>query len=95
MSPSRSTPTPRVNPPPSVASPSRSMPLTASPSPFLARSTGDTRSRKRAAPEGIVRFEEQVDAEITVARLPAGEDPDEFVRRDPRAGSAPSRRPTR
>ena len=44
---------------------------------------GDTRSRKRAAPEGIVRFEEQVDAEITVARLPAGEDPDEFVRRDP------------
>ncbi len=32
---------------------------------------------------GIVRFEEQVDAEITVARLPAGEDPDEFVRRDP------------
>ena len=44
---------------------------------------GDTRARKRAAPEGIVRFEEQVDAEITVARLPAGEDPDEFVRRDP------------
>ena len=38
---------------------------------------GDTRARKRAAPEGIVRFEEQVDAEITVARLPAGEDPDE------------------
>ncbi|HEX3270802.1 MAG TPA: toprim domain-containing protein, partial [Ktedonobacterales bacterium] len=45
--------------------------------------SGDTRARKRAAPEGIVRFEEQVDAEITVARLPAGEDPDEFVRRDP------------
>jgi DNA primase len=44
---------------------------------------GDTRAHKRAAPEGIVRFEEQVDAEITVARLPAGEDPDEFVRRDP------------
>ena len=44
---------------------------------------GDTRARKRAAPEGIVRFEEQVDAEITVARLPVGEDPDEFVRRDP------------
>jgi DNA primase len=44
---------------------------------------GDARARKRAAPEGIVRFEEQVDAEITVARLPAGEDPDEFVRRDP------------
>ncbi|HEY7021212.1 MAG TPA: DNA primase [Ktedonobacterales bacterium] len=45
--------------------------------------SGDARGRKRAAPEGIVRFEEQVDAEITVARLPAGEDPDEFVRRDP------------
>jgi DNA primase len=45
--------------------------------------TGDVRARRRAAPEGIVRFEEQVDAEITVARLPAGEDPDEFVRRDP------------
>jgi DNA primase len=43
---------------------------------------GDARARKRGAPEGIVRFEEQVDAEITVARLPAGEDPDEFVRRD-------------
>jgi DNA primase len=44
---------------------------------------GEARARKRTAPEGIVRFEEQVDAEITVARLPAGEDPDEFVRRDP------------
>jgi DNA primase len=31
---------------------------------------------------GYVRFEEQVDAEITVVRLPNGEDPDEFVRRD-------------
>jgi DNA primase len=38
--------------------------------------------RKRGEPRGVVRFEEQVDAEITVARLPAGEDPDEFVRRD-------------
>ncbi len=32
---------------------------------------------------GQVRFEEQVDAEITVVRLPPHEDPDEFVRRDP------------
>ncbi len=38
---------------------------------------------RRGAPKGMVRFEEQVDAEITVARLPAHEDPDEFVRRDP------------
>ncbi len=30
----------------------------------------------------MVRFEEQVDAEITVVRLPPHEDPDEFVRRD-------------
>jgi DNA primase len=29
-----------------------------------------------------VRFEEQVDAEITVLQLPAGEDPDEVIRRD-------------
>ncbi len=43
------------------------------------RSPGDRRSR----PSGIVRFEEQVDAEITVVRLPPHEDPDEFVRRDP------------
>jgi DNA primase len=42
----------------------------------------DQRARQRGAPQGVVRFEEQVDAEITVARLPAGEDPDEFVRRD-------------
>ena len=38
--------------------------------------------RWRTEPRGMVRFEEQVDAEITVARLPAHEDPDEFVRRD-------------
>src|SRR5262249_54983893 len=31
---------------------------------------------------GQIRFEERVDAEITVVRLPAHEDPDEFVRRD-------------
>lgn len=33
-------------------------------------------------PKGMVRFEEQVDAEITVVRLPPHEDPDEYVRRD-------------
>ncbi|HEX6800815.1 MAG TPA: DNA primase [Ktedonobacterales bacterium] len=32
---------------------------------------------------GMVRFEEQVNAEITVVRLPPHEDPDEFVRRTP------------
>ncbi|GAC1449286.1 MAG: hypothetical protein PVSMB4_07310 [Ktedonobacterales bacterium] len=38
---------------------------------------------RRGEPRGMVRFEEQVDAEITVLRLPPGEDPDEYVRRDP------------
>jgi DNA primase len=37
---------------------------------------------RRGAPRGMIRFEEQVDAEITVLRLPPHEDPDEFVRRD-------------
>jgi DNA primase len=39
--------------------------------------------RRPQEPQGMVRFEEQVDAEITVMRLPAHEDPDEFIRRDP------------
>jgi DNA primase len=43
---------------------------------------GPTTTR-RGEPRGLVRFEAQVDAEITVLRLPPGEDPDEFVRRDP------------
>ncbi|HEU5348982.1 MAG TPA: DNA primase [Ktedonobacterales bacterium] len=38
---------------------------------------------KRGSPRGIVRFEEQVDAEMTVAMLPPDEDPDEYARRDP------------
>jgi DNA primase len=42
-----------------------------------------THNGRRGMPRGIVRFEEQVDAEITVAKLPPHEDPDEFVRRDP------------
>lgn len=42
-----------------------------------------TPTSRRGEPRGLVRFEEQVDAEITVARLPPHEDPDEFVRRDP------------
>lgn len=38
--------------------------------------------RQRQEPQGIIRLEEQVDAEINVLRLPAGEDPDELIRRD-------------
>lgn len=41
-----------------------------------------TLKSRRNAPRGMVRFEEQVDAEITVLRLPPGEDPDEVIRRD-------------
>ena len=48
-----------------------------------ARERGWSQKGQRGEPRGMVRFEEQVDAEITVARLPAHEDPDEFVRRDP------------
>jgi DNA primase len=38
--------------------------------------------RKQQEPRGIIRLEEQVDAEINVLQLPAGEDPDEVIRRD-------------
>lgn len=39
--------------------------------------------RDRAKRQGILRFEQQVDATITVVLLPPHEDPDEVVRRDP------------
>src|SRR5205085_2092842 len=38
--------------------------------------------RKRHEPRGMIRLEEQVDAEINVLQLPPGEDPDEVIRRD-------------
>jgi DNA primase len=38
---------------------------------------------KRRKPSDLTRVEERVDAEITVAKLPPHEDPDEFARRDP------------
>jgi DNA primase len=43
---------------------------------------GAGRSRKRQEPRSIIRLEEQVDAEINVLQLPAGEDPDEVIQRD-------------
>ncbi|MGZ3679288.1 MAG: DNA primase [Ktedonobacterales bacterium] len=49
--------------------------------PVPSAAEGAPRNRK-GEPKGMVRFEEQVDAEITVVRLPPHEDPDEFVRRD-------------
>jgi len=45
------------------------------------------RGKKRQEQRGIIRLEEQVDAEINVAQLPNGEDPDEFMRRDFKAWS--------
>jgi DNA primase len=38
--------------------------------------------RMKGKVRGMVRFEEQVDAQITILRLPAGEDPDEVIRQD-------------
>ncbi len=37
---------------------------------------------RRNEPRGMIRLEETVDAEINVLQLPAGEDPDEVIRRD-------------
>ncbi len=41
-----------------------------------------SRNKRRQEPRGMIRLEEQVDAEINVLQLPPGEDPDEFIRRD-------------
>src|SRR5947199_3330067 len=39
--------------------------------------------RKRNEPRGMIRLEEQVDAEINVLQLPSGEDPDEVILHNP------------
>ncbi len=46
----------------------------------LATSTPVVGRRKRYEPRGMIRLEEQVDAEINVLQLPPGEDPDEVIR---------------
>ncbi|HEY4387441.1 MAG TPA: toprim domain-containing protein, partial [Ktedonobacteraceae bacterium] len=50
------------------------------------RDTGKTRSGQQGGQkpriQGMIRLEEQVDAEINVLQLPPGEDPDEVIRRD-------------
>lgn len=43
---------------------------------------GKTKQPRQNQPRGMIRLEEQVDAEINVLQLPAGEDPDELIRRD-------------
>src|SRR5579883_899595 len=50
------------------------------PVPLAATNNGN--GRRHHEPRGMIRLEEQVDAEINVLQLPAGEDPDEFIRRD-------------
>lgn len=42
-----------------------------------------TNGRKRHEPRGMIRLEEQVDAEINVLQLPVGQDPDEVILHNP------------
>jgi DNA primase len=51
------------------------------PVPLAGANAGGSKSRKSQT-RGIIRLEEKVDAEINVLQLPAGEDPDEVIRRD-------------
>ncbi len=46
------------------------------------RMAATTKAGKRNEPRGMIRLEEQVDAEINVLQLPPGQDPDEVIRRD-------------
>src|SRR5438874_6398208 len=48
------------------------------PVPVAAATTG-AGGRKRNEPRGMIRLEEQVDAEINVLQLPPGQDPDEVI----------------
>jgi DNA primase len=57
------------------------------------RSRSITGGKKHSEPRVMIRLEEQVDAEINVLQLPAGEDPDEFIRRDFAAWSRAVERP--
>jgi DNA primase len=50
------------------------------PVPLPAASPPSKGKGRRSEPRSIIRLEEQVDAEINVLRLPAGEDPDEVIR---------------
>src|SRR3989441_2942461 len=47
-----------------------------------ARMTAGMKAGKRNEPRGMIRLEEQVDAEINVLQLPPGQDPDEVIRQD-------------
>ena len=43
---------------------------------------GQSKKSSRQQPRGIIRLEEQVNAEINVLQLPQGQDPDEVIRHD-------------
>src|SRR6266576_7348674 len=49
------------------------------PVPVVEQSSTASRWRRRDEPRGMIRLEEQVDAEINVLQLPPGEDPDEVI----------------
>ena len=50
--------------------------------PLAGSATLQRRGKSGPASRGMIMLEEQVDAEINVLQLPAGEDPDEVIRRD-------------
>jgi len=52
------------------------------PVPLASGRIDNQRSQKQQRLRGIIRLEEQVDAEINVLQLPEGEDPDEVIKRD-------------
>ncbi len=49
----------------------------------VASSAASVSRRKRGEPRAMIRLEEQVDAEINVLQLPAGQDPDEVILSNP------------
>src|SRR5438270_3652905 len=52
------------------------------PVPVVEENSTASRRRRRDESRRMIRLEEQVDAEINVLQLPAGEDPDELIQRD-------------
>lgn len=50
--------------------------------PLAGNTQTQRKSKNGPASRGMIMLEEQVDAEINVLQLPAGEDPDEVIRRD-------------
>lgn len=46
---------------------------------------GRGKRKKDETPQGMIKFEEQVDADIRVLKLPDGVDPDEFITQNPSA----------